>query len=262
MKSPFPGMDPYLQHHWRDVHASLVIYARDQLQPGLPRDLVARVEERVCLELEGELDRSFYPDVRVVERSKRKGAVTTHAGIELAEPVIVKFRNEPFTEPFLEIRDASSGNRVVTFVEFVSPTNKMPGDSYDQYRQKQKDAEQAGVSLVEIDLILGGKRVVSVPLSRIPFKDRTRYQAIVRRGWKWNEAEVYPLPVFKPLSAIPIPLRKKDADARLNLQALVDQAYLNGGYDSIDYQENCDSPLEGNEAKWADQLLRAAGKRI
>ncbi len=28
MPSPFPGMDPYLEAHWRDVHAGLIIYAR------------------------------------------------------------------------------------------------------------------------------------------------------------------------------------------------------------------------------------------
>ena len=27
MASPFPGMDPYLEQFWRNVHASLIIYA-------------------------------------------------------------------------------------------------------------------------------------------------------------------------------------------------------------------------------------------
>ena len=39
MKSPFPGMDPYLEQSWRDVHAALIIYSRDQLQSQLPEDL-------------------------------------------------------------------------------------------------------------------------------------------------------------------------------------------------------------------------------
>jgi len=29
MASPFPGMDPYLEQFWRDVHARLIIYAAD-----------------------------------------------------------------------------------------------------------------------------------------------------------------------------------------------------------------------------------------
>jgi hypothetical protein len=36
MGSPFPGMDPYLEQHWGDVHASLIIDGRDQLQQRLP----------------------------------------------------------------------------------------------------------------------------------------------------------------------------------------------------------------------------------
>ena len=44
MPSPFPGMDPYLERFWRDVHAGLIIYARDQLQDELPGDLRARAE--------------------------------------------------------------------------------------------------------------------------------------------------------------------------------------------------------------------------
>ena len=47
MKSPFPGMDPYLESYWGDVHTSLVTYARDQLRPQLPKDLRVRVEEHV-----------------------------------------------------------------------------------------------------------------------------------------------------------------------------------------------------------------------
>jgi hypothetical protein len=43
-------MDPYLEAHWRDVHARLILYACDQLEPQLPANLIARVEERVVVE--------------------------------------------------------------------------------------------------------------------------------------------------------------------------------------------------------------------
>jgi hypothetical protein len=43
-------MDPYLEAYWGDVHASLIIYAREQLQKKLPGELRARVEERVFVE--------------------------------------------------------------------------------------------------------------------------------------------------------------------------------------------------------------------
>src|SRR5947209_12316382 len=54
MKSPFPGMDPYLEQFWPDIHASLIIYSRDQLEEQLPGSLIARVEERVVVEAEEE----------------------------------------------------------------------------------------------------------------------------------------------------------------------------------------------------------------
>ena len=82
MPSPFPGMDPYLEDHWRDVHSSLVIYIRDALQPVMPSALRARVEERIMLEtLEGLSFEDRYPDVRVVELTAAAGLAVglTHA---------------------------------------------------------------------------------------------------------------------------------------------------------------------------------------
>ncbi len=43
MKSPFPGLDPYLEASWSDVHQRLITYAPDQLASQLPSELRARV---------------------------------------------------------------------------------------------------------------------------------------------------------------------------------------------------------------------------
>src|SRR4051794_30135326 len=123
MPSPFPGMDPYLEAHWRDVQASLVIYARDALQGVLPRSLRARVEESVLLETPtGPGDHPLFPDVRVVEYTSKRGPdARPAAGTAVAEPLVVEVEPEPVTEPFLEIINRESGNRVVTAIEFLSP---------------------------------------------------------------------------------------------------------------------------------------------
>lgn len=34
MKSPFPGMDPYLEQHWRDVRHNLITFAQGIASPG------------------------------------------------------------------------------------------------------------------------------------------------------------------------------------------------------------------------------------
>ena len=74
MNSPFPGMDPYLERFWPDLHARLILYACDQLEAQLPASLIARVEERVVLEIEARRHRIIYPDVKISERPGKGGA--------------------------------------------------------------------------------------------------------------------------------------------------------------------------------------------
>src|SRR5262249_50347947 len=122
MLSPFPGMDPYLEAHWGDVHASLVTYARDALQPDLPRDLRERMEERVTVESPLDETRIRIPDVRILEERRRssKRRPGESSALALAEPLILTGDDE-VTETFIEIRDKSSGNRIVTVIEVLSP---------------------------------------------------------------------------------------------------------------------------------------------
>ena len=42
-KSPFPGMDPYIEQDWLDAHTSLITYICDQIQEQLPAELCARI---------------------------------------------------------------------------------------------------------------------------------------------------------------------------------------------------------------------------
>ena len=48
--NPFPGMNPWLESHWGDVHTRLTTYSCDQLQPQLPSGLRARIEEYIAVE--------------------------------------------------------------------------------------------------------------------------------------------------------------------------------------------------------------------
>lgn len=114
MPSPFPGMDPYLEAHWRDIHVSLVIYSRDALQGVLPSSLRARVEERVLLETpKGLGDHPLFPDVRVVEYTSKRGLdLQRTQGVAVAEPLLVESEPKPFTETFIEIIGPESGNHV------------------------------------------------------------------------------------------------------------------------------------------------------
>ena len=264
MKSPFPGMDPYLEAHWRDVHARLVIYICDALQSELPGSLFARVEERVFLEMEEGEGRSSYPDVRVVAyqppASGAGPATSESATALLEEPHVIQAREELPTETYLEIIDASSGHRVITVIEVLSPTNKLPGPGQDLYLAKQKEVKQAKVNLVEIDLVRQGQRVTSLPGSQQPAKVRALYQACVWRASKL-QYEIYPIPLANRLPRIRIPLRPTDADIRLDLQAVLDQAYRNGRYfATLDYTRPLAPAMDKEDTALAAEWVKKSAR--
>jgi hypothetical protein len=262
MHSPFPGMDPYLEQHWGDVHHRLVQYASDRLQEFLPAGLRARVEERVVVDLPSHDEHAYYPDVRVVERPNlAHGGATAVAAPDgiMAEPLEVPFL-EAETQGYIEILQTRPERRVITVIEVVSPSNKYAGRGRDLYEHKQRALEAAGISMVEIDLLRAGPHVLQLPLAQYPADYRTPYKVCVHRAGK-AKIEIYRVPLREPLPAIRIPLRAADADVRLNLQALIAQVYRNGRYDDIDYSVSPVPPLGDDDAAWADQLLRAAGKR-
>ena len=262
MSSPFPGMDPYLERHWGDVYHSIITYARDQLRPKLPHDLRTRVEERVFVESPTRRERSLVPDVHIFQRGSRKTfSQGSTVSLAVAEPLILEV-DEPVTQGFIEILDASSGNRVITVIEVLSMANKLPGEGQDLYFRKQRELRQGQVSLVEIDLLRAGKRLLPVPLRRLPPDYRTAYQVWVRRGWQPLTVEIYRASLREPLPTIKIPLRQTDTDVLLDLQALIDQCYRNGSYEEdIDYQEDPDPPLAKADTRWAQALLREKGLR-
>ncbi len=261
MPSPFPGMDPYLEAHWRDVHAALIIYARDQIQPQLPPELRARVEERVLVDSPTESPRAIYPDVRVVETVRARDVASSPATAGAAEPLVLDLGDEPMTEPFIEIVEAGSGHRLVTTIEVVSIANKLPGEGRDKYLQKQRERIQARVNLVEIDLLRAGKRVFVMHDLRIPPSHRTANQVCVWRASRPGKAEVYRAPLRERLPGIRVPLRPSDADVTLDLQALVEQCWRNGAYDDLDYRVEADPTLDADDRAWADALLRERGLR-
>jgi hypothetical protein len=275
MKSPFPGMDPYLERHWGDVHQAVVTYIRDWLQSRLPVDLRARMQERVYIEIPDVRRGEYYPDVRVIERPRRSEATGTATAVAEApsgtqtdddesvptEPILIHIEIEPVTESYIEIVDVKSGHRVVTTVEVLSPPNKRPMEGQRHYLKQQDELKLAGVNTVEIDVLRGGDRVLMVPQELVPKSRRTAYQVCVWRATQQDTFAVYPITLRERLPVISIPLRPDDRDVRLNLQAILDQCYRNGGYDDIDYRGEPDPPLSPDDASWADALLREQGRR-
>jgi hypothetical protein len=260
-------MDPYLEQSWRDVHHKLCTYACDDIQAQLRGGMIARLDERLMVELAPDRARSVYPDVRIVRRRVRSKAQASRNASSggtavLAEPLTLEIEDETTAEAFIEIIDARSGGRVITVIELISVTNKMPGEGRDEYRRKQLELRAAGVSLVEINLLRAGPPLLNFPLTGIPVDDRTEYHAVVHRGWAGKQYQLYPMPLRKRLPTIGIPLRETDPPVALNIQSLIDRVYQNGAYDvEIDYRKPPHPPLQGEDRRWASRLLKEAGLR-
>ena len=264
MRSPFPGMDPYLEQFWGDVHHTMINRARAAIQMQLPTDLVARVDERVVVEPSDWSKRKIIPDVRVVERGTgRAPALRAANGVAVAEPLVVHLEvDDPVHQGFIEIIDISLGRRVVTVIEFISPSNKFPGVGRDLYLKKQEELRRGAVSLVEIDLNRRGSRVLMVPTEKLPDGKITPYAACIRLGWNPLDVEYYPIALRERLPAIAIPLRREDSPIPLDLQTILEECCAEGRYaDDIDYREEPDPPLTDDDAQWADALLKEQGLR-
>jgi hypothetical protein len=256
----FPGMDPYLEDPllWTGVHASLIVYVRNYLQPQLQPRYVAAIEERVFVEMP---DQDRIPDVWIKRRRRDKVTTGSVATIEADEPIVVEVPGLEIHEGYVTILDLRSGQELVTVIEVVSPTNKYQGPGRASYREKQEEVRASTVHLVEIDLLRTGSHVLAVPERIAQSKGPYHYLGCVNRaeGLR-NHFDLYPTKLSQRLPRMRIPLREGDADVVLDVQAILEQTYDDGCYDDrIDYQQPCRPPLIPRDRSWANKILKKAG---
>ncbi|MBI4614054.1 MAG: DUF4058 family protein [Planctomycetes bacterium] len=244
MKNPFPGMDPYLEHPalWPGVHQRLITYGCDALQAELGQRYFAQIGERLYVEIP---DRSIYPDVVVVE--SRGTGVLPRSGAD--EPEVLVLDAVERREVYVEIRDAHGEHRVVTVIEFLSPTNKKPGEGRELYLAKQREVLESGSHLVEIDLLRDGEPTVALPRETAR---SSPYRAVICRTEDRRRREIYRFGVRDRLPRIAIPLLVPDPDVVLDLPAIFEQVYERGSYRRrIDYRSPALPPLSPDDASWA-----------
>jgi hypothetical protein len=270
MKSPFPGMDPYIEHCrlWKDFHAHLIEKTYDVVSAALPDKYVARVGERSFISLveEGEKkERPFEPDVRVTGPRERKRSRQGEAeaamlvDTENDSLALRAFIEEEFSERFIDIYEREPERRLVTSIEVLSPTNKKPrSPGRRKYLRKRQALLLGRANLVEIDLLRGGERMPMLdPLPTSP------YYLLMARASSAPLCRVWRGFFDRPLPPIPIPLSPPDPDISLELQPLVDAIFERSRYaDDIDYTQPLAPPLTPEQTAWLQQQLqekRAAG---
>ena len=263
-RSPFPGMDPWLESSWGDVHHELISEYRRQIAPQLPGDLFAVVEETVYVAVDDWGDQTYRPDVTMFTPHPATVGDGTAGTSLVAEPIRLIVQEDPVTEGRIEIRHLGSGDPVVTVIEVLSPKNKMSVDGRTAYLAKRRQYRRAGVNLVEVDLLRGGPDLTGLPNAEgLDPRLTSAYRCVVRTPLPagGTALDVYPLPLRERLPALMVPLRPGDPPVPVDLQPPIDIVYRLGGYGRrINYARPPDPPLAADDAAWAAGRVASAGR--
>jgi hypothetical protein len=198
------------------------------------------------------------PDIRLAanesERWRRQSAGPTSTGPGVIEPMqVTTFIDDEIHEARIEVID-SENRSVVTVIEILSPSNKVPGSrGQESYQGKRREIMLSSSHLVEIDLLRAGTRIFI--REHLPPHE---YLVHVSRATatKRRRGTVWPIPITKPLPLIPLPLRGEDPDAQIDLQQMLATAYDRGAYDlDIDYIADPISLLTSDQADWARKIV-------
>ena len=270
MPSPFPGMDPYLEHPavFPGLHDRMITYASDELQARLPEPYDAEISDRLWVEVS---ERSIEPDVNVLEgregleKAPSQSVQNGGAVATLVKPVVVTVPHDEFREPCLEIiARTGDEDRIVTTIEILSPTNKRRGArGRELYLQKQREILNSPTHLVEIDLLRSGEHTTAVPHARAVHKaGRFDYHICVHRADRFEDYFVYPILLRDSLPAIEIPLLPDTAPVELDLQAVFNLCYDRGPYRRrIRYRETEPlPPLREEDRPWAAELVARSSR--
>lgn len=261
MPSPFPGMNPYLEHpdRWSSVHNRLIVALADALTPQLLPKYQVDIEKRIYEIIS--TDSLFVGRADVTVQRNRTPTPSTESNVAVAtaatQPIKVNLPMlEEVREAYLEVRDAAT-KKVVTVIEILSPTNKQ-GGGRQKYETKRYSVLGSLTHLVEIDLLREGE-----PLPILGNPPQSNYRILVSRSNTRPRADLYTFNLPDEIPSFPLPLRSEDVEPVVNLQELLHGVYERSGYDYfIDYNSEPMPPLAKADVAWMDNLLREKGVRV
>ena len=259
MPSPFPGMNPYLEHpeFWSEVYHRLITAIADIIAPLIRPKYYAAIEKRAYL---SEIEDSVLvgiPDLAVYTKrtpTNQTGSTVALATQTEAISVTVPIPEE-IRESYLEIREVGTGT-VVTVVEIISPKNKRAGEGREAYEKKRKQLLGSSTHLVEIDLIRSGQPM------RILEEIKSDYRILISRSDRRPRAYLYAFSVRDAIPSFSLPLQSGESEPLVELQNLLNGVYERAGYDlRLDYTQEPVPKLKPEDAIWAAELLRSLSLR-
>lgn len=246
-------MDPCLEGHlFPDVHNSLAYLIKVQLAQRVGASYTVHLNSYTVEDTSPAEDVGImYPDVEVFHQVKQVEEPTPEGYALRPTPettVLPAIKPVEVQIPVVEIRDRKH-NKLITAIEILSPVNKRsPG--LQPYREKRERLHNAGVHLVEIDLLRRGER----PLTH-PYLPKSHYLVtLIRAGM--GQTQVWAMSVKDPLPVIPVPLKHPDADTVLDLGKAMKDLYEQGAFEeSVDYSEAPPPPVfTTDELAWIGSL--------
>lgn len=258
MPSPFPGMDPYLEHVFHGFHQDLIVEMKRAIVQQVRPNYIADTDVNLYIhELSGDERLVGRPDVYVADRGRtgetRQPLASTSASSSVAPMTSAFFPAVDVVEiPYVRIMDRQR-QEVITIIELLSPTNKVKGDDRAAYIAKRNNLRRSRTHFIEIDLLREGE---PMPLATQPDAD---FRIVLSRHEQRPEVTVWPIMLRDKLPTIPVPLKSPDPDVWLDLQSVFTRVYDTSAYADYIYETPLRPPLGEDDMRWAAGLLREAG---
>lgn len=252
MPTPFPGMDPYLEHPalWKEVHTGLSVAIADALGPQIRPRYRVSVERRTYFMILTPDDYELVskPKVPIVLPPwQASGAVPVHTSVGVMPRVADLPKPVEVIERYLEIRDVVTGDAITT-IEILSPANKSSSTGREKYERKRNEVLGSTTNLVEIDLLRAGE---PFPFYLTGENARSDYRIIVSRAQHRPRSDIYLFNLRDPIPEIPFPLQPGEVEPVLPLNKILHELYDRAGYDlAVDYKKAPGPPLSDEAVRW------------
>jgi hypothetical protein len=254
MESPFPGMDPYLEHPalWPDVHNRLIAALADDLSERVAPRYYVRLERRTYLLKADDLVFIGRPDIAVASATDVSGftphlVATSVTVLEVDVPM-----QDEVSENFLEIHEVKTG-KLVTVLELLSPVNKLHRQGREEYERKRGYIFRSWTNRVEIDLLRAGE-----PMPVVGVQLQSDYRILVSRGIQRPHASLIAFSLRQPIPVFVLPLLPGDDEPEVALNRILHTLYHRARFDlRLDYTQPPIPPLVEADAAWAQTLMTA-----
>jgi hypothetical protein len=256
MQSPFPGMDPYLEHPslWPDVHNRLIAALADDLSERVAPRYYVGLERRTYLLKADDIVFIGRPDIAVASTSgasvfPSQPATTSVTVLEVEVPM-----QDEVSENFLEIHEVKTG-KLITILELLSPVNKLHQQGREEYERKRGYVFRSLTNLVEIDLLRAGD-----PMPVVGPQVQSDYRILVSRGIQRPRASLIAFTLRQPIPAFTLPLLPGGDEPDVDLNRILHALYQRARFDlRLDYTQPPIPPLAETDAAWARDLVTARG---